>query len=285
MIRYEELSRMIRKCGDYAADKQSGICRNFKNDGSVLTETDLYIDRFLVREISRLFPEAAVLSEESGLRMPERNSAAAPELYFILDPVDGTDVYSQGMPAWCVALGILDNTGNPVGAMVYAPRWGPDVRTGLFVRLDPEHPQIMTINGVQFEPRKEFSKAPLRQIVISSKIHKTLDLRRFNGKCRNFGSSILHLLSPVIHEDIDASISAGGFIWDIAAAHSVLSFAGMELSNLEGVPFSCSTALLNGTETGDILIAGSSANCKAVRETFSPVKVPATEQSPYPSSV
>lgn len=270
MIRYEELSRMIRKCGDYAAEKQAGISRSYKQDGSVLTETDIYIDRFLVREIRRLFPEAAVLSEESGFRMPESNYKANPELYFILDPIDGTDVYSQGMPAWCVALGILDNTYAPIGAMVYAPRWGSDLSTGLFIRLDPGHSQIMTVNGVQFESRKEFSAAPPRQIVISSKIHKLLDLRRFSGKCRNFGSSILHLLSPVIHADIDASINTGGFIWDIAAAHSILTFAGMELSNLDGVPFACSNALLNGTEAAEILIAGSSAHCKALRETFSP---------------
>ena len=48
----------------YARARQKNIKREFKSDGSVLTETDLYISKEISKMIKKLFPFANVISEE-----------------------------------------------------------------------------------------------------------------------------------------------------------------------------------------------------------------------------
>ena len=99
----DELYEAVIECGEYAKKMQHEVHRSFKADGSVLTEADTAISRNLIKCIRTLFPEAAVISEED---IVENNRES--EWIFILDPIDGTDVYSQGMPAFAVSIGILD---------------------------------------------------------------------------------------------------------------------------------------------------------------------------------
>ena len=91
--RLDIIAEEIEKAAEYAALKQKEVHRSFKDDGSVLTEADTAISRTITEKIHTLFPEAAVISEEEE-GVIDRNA----EWIFILDPIDGTDVYSQGLP-------------------------------------------------------------------------------------------------------------------------------------------------------------------------------------------
>src|SRR5690242_12565255 len=77
--------------------------RSHKSDGSVVTDTDRQIDTFLFERISKLHPDANILTEEA-----ERPFDPQKPYTFTVDPVDGTDVFSQGMPFWAVLIGLLD---------------------------------------------------------------------------------------------------------------------------------------------------------------------------------
>lgn len=132
MDRYDRLAKCIEEMADYACETQHEVVRTYKDDGSVLTNTDLYISSTICDVIRTLFPEANIVTEES---LNEFDDHA--EMTFVLDPIDGTDVYSQGSPAWCISLGILDRNHKCVGAMVNAPRFGLSRDQGLFFRQDP----------------------------------------------------------------------------------------------------------------------------------------------------
>ena len=57
------------------------------------------------------------------------------------------------------------------------------------------------------------------------------------GKIRTIGSSILHIISPVIFPQIDAAITQPCYAWDIAASHAVLLSQGMVIENCDGSAF------------------------------------------------
>lgn len=221
------LAKAVEDAGLYAKEKQREIHRSYKSDGSVITETDLAISNKILSVVSTLFPEANIISEETL-------TAYDPEApyTFVLDPIDGTDVYSQGLPSWAVALGVLDKERKPVGAYIAAPRWGIGCDS-LFVRLDPG--SELLINGESWKLSGDKDRP--RQITMGSSGQRLMDFTNFHGKIRIFGSSILHMLAPVIYSHIQGCVNQSCYVWDIAASHAVLLASGMDIQYVDGSAF------------------------------------------------
>ncbi len=232
---FDRIAQLIIEMGDLACTKQATISRDYKDDGSVLTATDTAINEQVESALIQHFPDANIITEEA-LR-PFNNEAP---LTFILDPIDGTDVYSQGLPSWCISLGILDENRQCIGAMVNAPRWGLSRSEGLFLRQDPGKPLLL--NGKPFTPRVRSTK--IEQIAMASYPPRHIMLHDFKGKVRCYGSNILHMISPLIHPHIQGAISAPCFAWDIAGAHALLALQGMVVEYADGSPFVYTDALL-----------------------------------------
>ncbi len=264
MDSFKSLEETVLDCGNYAVERQKDIVRNYKSDGSVLTEADLYIDACLRKALRELFPEATIISEESATAPQTVNRING--LCFVIDPIDGTDVYSQGLPSWCIAVGIIDAEYQPVGAVIYAPRWGTVNGPSLLLSLFPGRRAEM--NGEPLIPEPPAETA--RQIVISSKSHRHFNLTGFRGKYRIFGSNILHLISPVLYRHIDAAVCTSGYIWDIAAAHAILQHCGLTLEHFERkAPFTYSPETLNRNRGTGYLLAGSQQSCAVLRRELS----------------
>jgi myo-inositol-1(or 4)-monophosphatase len=221
------LIHAVQRCSDYAVEQQRHIVRDYKQDGTVLTHTDIYINTYMKNIIQELYPSCAVITEEERLHV----DADAPYT-FVLDPIDGTDVYSQGMPCWCIAVGILDRSYAAVGAIVSAPRWGIGTTDGLFLHAFPG--SRVRHNGAVM-PAKGKSE-DIKQMVVCSGTHKSGILNGFSGKIRSFGSNILHILSPAVHSSIDAAVFAPSYIWDIAPAHGILQGLNFDILYRDGKP-------------------------------------------------
>ena len=221
------LADTVRSLGFLAREKQKHVTRSYKEDGSVLTETDLEISDLIEKKVNELFPECTFISEETpSVVIPD-----APYT-FILDPIDGTDVYSQGMSTFAVALGILDKDRNPVGAYISAPRFGV-CKEELFIRLDPEG-DLLIDDEVYVKQR---DKDEPEQVTMGSNGLDNMDFTSYEGKVRVFGSSIIHLIAPIVFSNIDACVNQPCYVWDIAAAHAVLKKAGMDIRYCDGREF------------------------------------------------
>ena len=218
------IAAAVEEAGRIAFEKQHEIHRSFKHDGSVITEADITISHKLTALIKELFPEAGILSEEEEL--PPKKDA---EWTFVLDPIDGTDVYSQGLPAFAVSLGILDSERRPVGAYIAAPRFGV-ASESLFIRMDPGTEPLLNGEHIELTGDKE----KVTEITMGSKAYRYLDFSRFDAKIRILGSTILHLLTLVLFPAMEGSIIFPCYAWDIASSHAVIRHFGMDLSYGDG---------------------------------------------------
>lgn len=81
----------------------------------VVTKVDKACEDYLLKEISRLYPTHSVIGEETGQHLH-----ADSEWAWVVDPLDGTNSYSQGLPVFCVSIGITYK-GECVVGVVYAP--------------------------------------------------------------------------------------------------------------------------------------------------------------------
>ncbi|MGH2603431.1 MAG: inositol monophosphatase family protein, partial [Dehalococcoidia bacterium] len=79
-----------------------------------VTEADRESERFLHQAIHARFPEHGVLGEEGA------EAAQGAPFVWVLDPLDGTTNYINGLPLWCVSVGVLWR-GRPVAAAIFTP--------------------------------------------------------------------------------------------------------------------------------------------------------------------
>lgn len=84
------------------------------NDFDVVTRADKESEALIISRINETFPDHDILAEESG-EYSRRSSWR-----WIVDPLDGTTNFSQGLPLFCVSIA-LEHDGEPVVGVVYAP--------------------------------------------------------------------------------------------------------------------------------------------------------------------
>ena len=92
----EDIISLLENTGYYLINEQEKKqYQTFKkNDGSLLTELDLASELIIKNELTSLFGNIKVLSEENS---QQENEAIAQEKYcFLLDPIDGTKNFDKG---------------------------------------------------------------------------------------------------------------------------------------------------------------------------------------------
>ena len=83
----------------------------------VVTKVDKLSESMLIERIGKCFPDHSVLGEESG------EHDAHSDYLWVVDPLDGTNNYSQGLPVFTVSIGLQYREETILG-VVYAPYLG-----------------------------------------------------------------------------------------------------------------------------------------------------------------
>lgn len=92
--------------------------RTKSNVCDVVTRADRESEEYIARGITECYPDHAILGEEGGCR-----GNAASDWRWVVDPLDGTTNYSQGLPIFSVSIA-LQHKGETVAGVVYAPYLG-----------------------------------------------------------------------------------------------------------------------------------------------------------------
>lgn len=88
----------LEKFGKVTATVKEG------NSNSIVTEADLAVGKYIIQRLKKDFPDYNIIDEETGAI---DNSS---EFTWIIDPIDGTSNFAQGIPTYGVMLGLLKNT-------------------------------------------------------------------------------------------------------------------------------------------------------------------------------
>ena len=188
----------------------------------VVTVADRESERMIIDNIHILYPGHAILAEESG----EESGAAGEDCWrWIIDPLDGTTNYSQGLPIFSVSIALEHNGVTQLG-IVYAPYLDE-----LFHAVRGEGAYL---NGY---PIKVSGKTELDRAVLSTGFPVDKLLTSDNN-LDNF-SRIMPLVRGIRRlgsAAVDICYVAAGFLdgywevnlhkWDVAAAELILAEAG-----------------------------------------------------------
>ncbi len=80
----------------------------------VVTEVDKACEAFIMEKINTYYPTHSILGEETGEHQKDS------DWEWVVDPLDGTNNYSQGLPIFCVSIGVQYKKETVVG-VVYVP--------------------------------------------------------------------------------------------------------------------------------------------------------------------
>ncbi len=216
MERYERLERIVHK-----------------TEHDVVTEVDGLSEELIMALIRDAYPQDAFLAEESGhthavgTGSPPDEQVSERRLW-IIDPLDGTVNYANGIPIFCVSIGLVVGW-QPILGVVYDP-----VRDETFTAQAGRGARL---DGV---PIRHPAKEKLSDLVVSLALpprgwsKRESELRRRIRVARVLGSAAL-ALAYVGNGRFDGFVQAGGLsLWDICAAGLIAAEGGARVSTRDG---------------------------------------------------
>ena len=90
-------------------------------DDDLVTKADLASEAMITAGLESLFPNAVVVGEEAISKHSSlRTKMSDHEICFVIDPIDGTWNYANGIPLFGIILSVL-NYGRPIYGLLYDP--------------------------------------------------------------------------------------------------------------------------------------------------------------------
>jgi len=204
-----------------------------KSAKDVVTEVDHLSEGLILAAIRERFPDDGILAEESGEHHAIKGEAStlARGRTWVIDPLDGTVNYANGIPFFCVSVALLVEAVPAVG-VIHDP-----MRDETFAAVagGPATLDGRTI-GASDKDRLEdlVVSLALSGRGVAGRVRATRKAIRVS---RNMGSAAL-ALAYVANGRFDAFIQAGGLsAWDIAAAGLIAERGGATLTDMTGGPW------------------------------------------------
>lgn len=205
---------------------------DYKSKRDVVTNADYASEHLVIDAIKREHPGDAILAEESGEHSGVlRDDGSHNGRCWVIDPLDGTVNYANGIPYYCVSIGLVADD-RPVVGVIFDPARG-DLYTAT-----ADGPALL--DG---EPVEASTKEALTDYVVSLAVIGRGGLareRRIAPRIRihrRMGSAAL-ALAYVANGRFDAFVQNGGLSpWDVAAAGLIAERSGAVVTSIDGGPW------------------------------------------------
>jgi len=202
---------------------------DYKSARDVVTEVDHLSEELIIAAIRARFPDDGILAEESGEHVAVAGAApsSGQGRTWIVDPVDGTINYANGIPFFCVSIGLAVD-GRPAVGVVHDPSRretyaatadGPSTLGGRVVLVSEKEKLSDFVVHLALGGRRLATR--MRQTRKEIRVGRTM------------GSAAL-AIAYVAGGRFDAFVQEGGLSnWDIAAAGLIAERSGARVSAMD----------------------------------------------------
>ena len=207
-----------RKAGEEVARyRREGVRYGHKEGHELVSEADIHAAEILFDALTGRFPGDGWLSEEHT----DTDHRLDRERVWIVDPIDGTREYLQGVPEYAVSVGLVID-GKPALGVVYNPA------------IDEMHAAIC-LEAEEREPSR-----PTRRfdVLIGRGEQRSDDIPPLPPEAKTRGvGSVAYRLALVAAGRGDVVLTASGRSeWDVAAGIALCKAAGLRASDIFGEP-------------------------------------------------
>lgn len=99
---------------DYFNRRDTLVIEQKRDPQDVVSIADRDVEQLIRKRVAEKFPDDGFLGEEFGLQ------PGTSGLTWVVDPIDGTSPFVNGMPNWCVSIAVIEND-EPVIGVIAAP--------------------------------------------------------------------------------------------------------------------------------------------------------------------
>ena len=235
-----------RMAGRQALDQMSLVEVSVKNGNELVTEADRACQETIVQRIRADFPDHGFIAEEGehGRLFKQPPSGSEP-VWWVIDPIDGTNNFARGMPVFTVSIGAMVG-GWPVAGVIYDPATNL-MFTGVRGGTAGVNDQSITAGD---DPISSFVSIGLDSHWGSTPPPWLMSIL-LRSRFRNLGTTALQM-AYVAKGSMVGTIVCVPKLWDIAAGAAIAEAAGavitdwqgrslwpMDLARYEGQPIPC----------------------------------------------
>lgn len=247
---------LAERAGRFVASRYERVeSIDYKGAKDIVTEVDRASEALVQRAVRRRFPADGFLGEEGGPRpaepdgsrdgqptarfVPGPAATAAPAAHgrldvgrtWVVDPLDGTINFANGIPYFCFSLALVED-GRPVVAVIRDP-----LRRETFTAT-AEGPALLAGRTVRVSAKPRLSDAVVALAIGGrAAAERGRRVRRAVRITRSMGSAALSL-AYVANGRFDAFCQTTGLsAWDVAAAGLIAERAGAIVTALDGGPW------------------------------------------------
>lgn len=99
---------------NYFKNRENLVIETKRDPQDVVSIADREVENYIKIQVAKAFPKDGFLGEEYGL------VAGTSDFIWVVDPIDGTSPFVNGMPNWCVSIAVLC-ANEPVVGVISAP--------------------------------------------------------------------------------------------------------------------------------------------------------------------
>lgn len=203
-----------------------GLERELKDDTSFVTKADAEAEEVIVRTIRDAYPNHGFLGEEGS------NANADAEYVWVIDPLDGTKNFVNGIPIFAISIALLKGD-VVVAAVVYNP-----ITHSVYTA---EKGHGTTYNGTPVTVSKQEAHLGVVTFGPGQKDKETLNTlftgsEKFFKSKRYLGCTALEL-GYVARGGTEGFVCIGLKTWDYAAGALLITEAGGTITTWKGEPW------------------------------------------------
>jgi 3'(2'), 5'-bisphosphate nucleotidase len=225
-ISIDEIVKISVKAGEAIMQVYDDVARfanvDFKADNSPLTLADTISNTIIVEELTKLYPEIPVISEE--IEFPSYNERKDWKTFWLVDPLDGTKEFIKRNGEFTVNIALIQE-GIPVLGVIYVPVkrevFFGETGKGAFKQINGKD-EVLTAHCLS-----------AIKTAVGSRSHESPEeievLQRFSVQNKiSIGSSLKFCL--IAEGKAHVYYRFGPTMeWDVAAGHAILRAAGGEV--------------------------------------------------------
>lgn len=226
-----ELSKnWIVEIGDYIKENyidKKDLKIDFKAETDIVTEADLKTEKLIFEKLKTEFPNDKIISEETG------ETELKSEYTWVIDPIDGTNNFAQGLEYWAISIGILKNM-EPFAGITYMPMLNKlffaEIGKGAYCNNEK----------IQVGSKENLKNAIAivdSGLKVDGEIEKYLHIcEKMIHNVRNvikYGSAVVEGCY-VANGKLDITLLRSAFIWDVAAITPIVLEAGGSVKDIDG---------------------------------------------------
>jgi myo-inositol-1(or 4)-monophosphatase len=228
---------LAARAGEVLMDRYERLERiDYKSARDVVTEADHQSEALILDAIRGRHPGDAILAEETGEHHAVSGEAptSGRGRVWIVDPLDGTVNYANGIPFFCVSIALIVD-GRPSLGIIHDP-----TRDETFAATLDGPAMLSGSLGQGSHAISASDKERMSDFVISMSLNgravatRARAVRKAIRIPRTMGSAAL-ALAYVANGRFDAFIQQGGLsAWDVAAAGLIAERGGATVTSMDG---------------------------------------------------